>query len=344
MSLTKATYALINGNILNASDFGAGSAKTNAENKAIIDALIDSCTGDNYSKTIIVPNDCEYGYDFDDATTYLTKTNDDASCFVYDYTNGVQTASPSGYPAWGSQIRQWMFARGDASSSGIGNTAGNSTVIHGLWNPGLVMQVNGENIDNRRVKVFFGSRGTNYWAVGQGNQTIAYSLGEPSSNEERRRHFHVAGKTNGVTDYQTKWVIRQDTGHQGWNIAEPDHTYHFVSNGNTVGTLSFVIENTEEETTQVVLKSGSEQVNLVQDNTSGGRLLVKNTSGDVNFQVGADGECFATKGINGGAYTTTERNALTGMSYGTMVFDTTLAKPIWYASPGVWKDATGTSV
>jgi len=185
MALTKVHSRIVETNILNVKDFGAGPTKTDAENKAIIDGLIDDCVGDLYSSFIVVPNDCEYGYDFGDPDTFLTKTNEDASCFVHDYTNGSVT-NAGGLPSFGSQARTWMFARGlveqNGSGTGIGNTSGNSTVIHGLWNPGLIMNVNGENIDNRRVKIFWGALGENYWSAGMGNQTIAYSSGEPASN------------------------------------------------------------------------------------------------------------------------------------------------------------------
>lgn len=46
------------------------------------------------------------------------------------------------------------------------------------------------------------------------------------------------------------------------------------------------------------------------------------------------------------AYTTTARNALTNVTVGTMVYDTSLGRPIWlHSTTGpVWHDATGTPV
>jgi len=268
-----------------------------------------------------------------------------------------------------------MFAQGSPSQpgdgSGIGNTAGNSTVIHGLWNPGLVMQVNGENIDNRRVKIFFGGLGENFWSIGQGNQTITYDALDPSeidgSNEKRRRHFNVAGKTNGASAYQNKWVVRQDNGYQGWNIAEPEYDYHLTSNGNVVGQVLMVLNNRdagENARLRVEDSTGSAFTEIRGDGNGDSRILMGSDSGNNGqilydsgdrflistpatanaFQIGADGECFAKTGINGGRFTTVDRNALTGISFGTMVFDSTLAKPIWYDSPGVWRDATGAAV
>lgn len=55
------------------------------------------------------------------------------------------------------------------------------------------------------------------------------------------------------------------------------------------------------------------------------------------------GNVRAGNGVSGGAYTTTERNALTGLQTGTMVWDSTLSKPVWYNGSS-WEDATGASV
>jgi hypothetical protein len=55
-----------------------------------------------------------------------------------------------------------------------------------------------------------------------------------------------------------------------------------------------------------------------------------------------------TFGVSGGAKTTTERNAMTYLTDGTMVFDTTLGKPVWkYGGTDVaplFVDSTGASV
>jgi len=88
-------------------------------------------------------------------------------------------------------------------------------------------------------------------------------------------------------------------------------------------------------------QDGSDFISIVNDGID--RFLFNTNAVTGAFQIRSSGEAVSTSGVNGGAFTTTERNALSGLNNGTMVFDTTLVKPVWFYSSG-WVDATGSSV
>jgi hypothetical protein len=73
-----------------------------------------------------------------------------------------------------------------------------------------------------------------------------------------------------------------------------------------------------------------------------GVLSFRDSTNTNMLQMLSNGTIDCAKGINGGAFTTANRP--TGAPIGTHVFDTTLGKPIWLKSAGVWVDSTGTVV
>lgn len=340
-------------NIVNAKEFGAGSDKTNEENKTIIQTLINESVNENAGRKIIVPKKCEYGYDFEDPNTYLDFTGEFTDCIVEDYTEG-DAVNASGMKKYGGQVRTWMCSPGlieqNGESTGIGNTSANSTVIRGLWNPAVTLQVDGIDIDNRRVKTFYGALGVNYWSVGQGNMTIPFDDSEPEeingNNEKRRRHFNIAGKTNDINAYQNKFVIRQDTGDMGFNIAEPLFDFHHVSNPNKDATLIEVLENRSAgKGVQSRLKTATQEIRIRLEDVglNAGNFLLQDGSGNTFFKVTKEGTLEVSDGVACGKMTTEQRNALPNKAEGLMVLDSDLNKPVWF-NGAVFKDATGLTV
>ncbi|GEQ32151.1 hypothetical protein B795N_00330 [Marinilactibacillus psychrotolerans] len=340
-------------NIVNAKEFGAGSDKTNEENKTIIQTLINESVNEKAGRKIIVPKECEYGYDFEKPNTYLDFTGEFTDCVVEDYTEG-DAVNASGMKKYGGQVRTWMCSPGlieqNGEFTGIGNTSANSTVVRGLWNPAVVLQVDGVDIDNRRVKIFYGALGINYWSVGQGNMSIPFDASDPEeingNNEKRRRHFNIAGKTNDINAYQNKFVIRQDTGDIGYNIAEPLFDFHLVSNPNKDGTLLEVLENrTAGNGVQSRLKTATQEIRIRLEDvgSNAGNFLLQDGLGNTFFKVTKDGTLEVTNGVACGKMTTEERNALPNKYEGLMVFDSDLNKPVWF-NGAVFKDATGLTV
>jgi hypothetical protein len=94
-------------------------------------------------------------------------------------------------------------------------------------------------------------------------------------------------------------------------------------NGSTYGNIFRVLRFSK-----VWLDGYVETTNNVLDDGSGNATFL----GNGTFQ----------KGVTGSAFATTSRP--TGVAVGTMIFDTTLNKPVWYKGSGVWVDATGTTV
>lgn len=69
--------------------------------------------------------------------------------------------------------------------------------------------------------------------------------------------------------------------------------------------------------------------------------LYNTTALETVWKISIDGEGNYANGVGGSAFTTAGRPTVAQV--GTMVFDTTLGKPIWW-NGSVWKDATGTTV
>lgn len=73
-----------------------------------------------------------------------------------------------------------------------------------------------------------------------------------------------------------------------------------------------------------------------------GLFSVRDSANNSLMTVTATGEVKGFGGINGNSFTTTGRP--TSVVLGTMIFDTTLGKPVWYKGSSQWVDATGTVV
>lgn len=126
MSLTRATYSLINGASYNVQDYGADNSGV-ADSTAAIQAAIDAAY-DNYNKTIYVPNGvykingnitiaqgvmimCEgsQGSSYESGTTFIHYNN--GNCFTWD-------ASGTAYQGTGGGLQNCLIVKADGYSGG----------------------------------------------------------------------------------------------------------------------------------------------------------------------------------------------------------------------------------
>lgn len=107
--------------------------------------------------------------------------------------------------------------------------------------------------------------------------------------------------------------------------------------------LTVVLRTIDQDNNDAVLRQKIIQLGL--DDILG---ITNTANTDYIFKLTDDGQLRIKRGVTGGAFTTTQRNAIavTADDIGLMVFDTTLGKPVWLKddSPLTWVDAAGTTV
>lgn len=137
---------------------------------------------------------------------------------------------------------------------------------------------------------------------------------------------------------------------QSWEETGYQHTFNGAAScfqsGKYLGVdsnLTVVLRTVDEDNSNAVLRQ--KVVQLLQDDT----LSIANTANtEYIFTLTDSGHLRAKRGVSGGAFTTSNRNAIsvTSDDIGLMVFDTTLGKPVWLKNNTgpVWVDAAGTTV
>lgn len=154
-------------------DFGATSASTDVENKTALQSAI-AAVSDAGGGTVIVPNDIDYGYKINVASTYpdfSSLTNGDVVVIDYGCVDNETTGKV------GANIRKFFGTKNTSPTAGQHN--GNGELISADWHPyQMIQSVNppdqppGTNTDPYRASVFFqaiDSTGGNVdgWRIGQ---------------------------------------------------------------------------------------------------------------------------------------------------------------------------------
>lgn len=103
MSLTKASYSMVNGAPANVVDFGGASSNTTAQNKTALQAAITAVNTAG-GGVVVVPYDINYGYKRDNQTTWPDLSAATTDILVIDYSKGDTYSAPS---QDGMQVRYW---------------------------------------------------------------------------------------------------------------------------------------------------------------------------------------------------------------------------------------------
>jgi hypothetical protein len=324
--LTKVKESIPYVNVL---DYGAGATKTNAENRAAIQSAIadvDSRGGG----LVVIPPQASYGYDRQEPNTYPDLSGATNNILIEDYSESFSSTTEGSRD--GMQVRKFFRTSGDEKN---GLHDGNGEWINGRWHPYLAINHTDGSADNRRASVMFCNDGDTTWMIGQGTTT-----GDTLTDDEKS-NFKISGILDGGTGLSTVMSILKTNGFWGFNVAAPLYDYHFSAKRGTGTSIngSYMFDNEKDGDTNILLGTKLKLRIIRLKNDDSGDIHITNNTGASNvFTFDNDGNLWCKAGVSGGTVRPTDPPA------GTMYFDLTLNKPLWYRSAGDWYDAVGTKV
>lgn len=247
--------------------FGASASKTNAENKAALQAAIASADGK--SVKILIPPYINYGYKRTDRTTWPDvsglSANINTRISIEDYSIGNSYAAPG---RDGSQMIRWYFTGGQED----GSHDGNIELIRAGWHPAIMIMHDGDRDKmaagagvNRRASGFFGTEGRVNWRHGQGRIT------DNAATEDELAQYIISANglpDLGVAGLTTCFIINKTDGAFGFNIGSPRFPFDFMSR---VGQPSVGVASFETPTGEMTLRLAGVTNDL--------RIVAKPTSG-----------------------------------------------------------------
>lgn len=193
------------------------------------------------------------------------------------------------------------------------------------------------------------------------NTSILYAFGMDASKNilaSFRAHSYVVG---GMFNYRISnerkysdpstvngrtLLVLDEEGKSGFNANPQTGITHVTRQHGTSTATTQLLENTlSSSKARVLLKAKDVSGVVVQryiDLESNGDLTIRGTDASEHMRILADGTVSMGKGFTPPKYTTANRP--TTLPQGSMIYDTTLFKPIWYYGNGAWRDAMGTTV
>ena len=254
---------------------------------------------------------------------------------------------------------------------------GNGMSIFGHWAPYLFISNNLTETEvknkclapfNKRAYVHFGSDGAANWSVGQGSYSRVND-----ETEEFLCDFTISGHhlRNNTVSSENMFIISKDHGFMGFGSGcrDPQFEVHFVLGGASrfldpisfKGDRVFCIDCIQADTNTEVLLRGKVYArdsdgNIVKDRNGNpvtiekkrflelqvntGDFVVTDGTGKIRvFVLDLKGNGDFTSGVSGHYFDSENRPAATAK--GTMIFDTTLGKPVWHLGNEQWVDANG---
>jgi hypothetical protein len=308
MSLTKASYSMITGAPVNVMDFGAVADGT-TNSTAAVQAAMNSLSGKG--GTVVIPRGVVYTI---------------ASLTWVNFVDLLDDTSPEG----------------PATILNGGNVSGavNEYKLLSGFHPSYILNVHNDwTLGTLGIGQTYSNRASWIWEVnGNSIWQIANDINATKTNDLT---FYQLGPSSFqhmtfTPDYKN--IYGQTTSGNSFT-GDYQHNFRGANFGfeNSSGTITIVIRQTDG--------SRAKYINLDTSNN----LNIENTAATKNiFSLNDAGKLNLTNGVSGGAFTTTNRNAIavTSGDVGLMVFDTTLGKPVWLknSTGPVWVDATGTTV
>ena len=170
---------------INIKRYGASASQSDSTNKTILQTAIsvaDEVSGTG-SCTIVVPQDCEYGYDQTDLASHPDFSGVAKDMLIIDHTPGSTNVAPA---KDGMQVRYWFHT---PQTSPVGQHSGNGLRVLGDWAPYLWVDNSGggpqsprTSDDNRRASLFFGRDGVAAWRFGMGTLNSISASDDALSN------------------------------------------------------------------------------------------------------------------------------------------------------------------
>lgn len=310
--------------------YGASPSNTQAQNRqALQDAIaaVDAQGGG----VILMPYDTPYGYKRNTVSTHPDFSTTDTDILVIDYSKGETYAgSTNPLSRDGMQVRYFSSTSGNESD---GQHDGNTTWFTGNHHPALMIMNDSATSDNRRATLFFGNRGKVNWGVGQGTNTI------PGGSDDQLSDFKIVGNNiNGGTGLTNMMTIRKTNGYFGFNNQTPSKEFTFA--GRQPDT-EFLIQQTKANgDVYLILRTKTQERKFKLEEDNGDLVITKSGAAGDALRLSAGGTGSFAGGVGGGAYDSASRPDPSVMPVGTMIFDTTIGKPLWSHNSD-WKDANG---
>jgi len=186
-----------------------------------------------------------------------------------------------------------------------------------------------------------------YRINGAGNWQVAQDI---NNVKDKHLTFFALNPSQQVLNLHHNGKIRYGRRTSIQDFSDPPASHSFNENVLIQRDIGQVVTFQMRTVTAGVLDSAASigVRKLFQLQTSGELSVLDNLAANFIFRFKDSGTFVCKKGVTGSSYTTSARNALTGWAaneVGTMVFDSTLGKPIWLkATTPVWVDATGATV
>lgn len=313
---------------LNVVDFGASNEKTNEQNKqALRNAILRA--DEIGCGVVFVPSNICYGYKRNDISTHPNFDGVTTRIIVVDYSRG-DSYNHQELGRDGAQCRYFFNTEGNEKDA---QHDGNGMIVRGKWHPYIMLSNDGKDTDNRRATYFIANRGVATWGIGQGVNSV------DGATDDELSHFKIMGnKINGSEGFVTCYCIDKETGMMAWNTSQPKNDFDFIFKNNnnmrlkrnTDGNISLSFETNDGKLRKILYRDDNDTLNFT-DSSGKSNVFVLSDNGEGKF----------SNGVTGGVFNSSSRP--TNCSPGTMIFDTTLKKPLWYYG-GSWYDSTGQTV
>jgi hypothetical protein len=320
---------------------------------------------------LIIPPGVHYGFSHGDKSSHPDLLNTTTDILILDHSPGEYHEGQPDVTRQGENLRYWFHTRDSIAdnhepgkptvhndkteSNGAHN--GNGISIFSHWAPYIFIS-NNLNLDetknpriapyNKRAFVHFGADGKVNWSVGQGSYSRV-----SDETDILLTDFVITGYLARIPGGENMFVISRDKGFLGFGSGSrpPQYEFHFcIGNQEPYlpGDNVFCIEALREKDVSILLKGTfrneerkrtigmqiDTQEFFVTDPTGKSRVFVLDGRGNAEFSAG----------VSGAAFDSNRRPVSTDgcpISVGTMIFDKTHGKPIWFRGDGNWVDATG---
>lgn len=329
-----------------------GVLPTDAQSVAL--QKINEIISRNEYSLLFIPPEIDYGYSAKDNIKPYSSNVTKRLVIIDMSRDATYGTEEEAYD--GMQLRMWFFTPNETN----GQHDGNGFFVEGNYHPYIKISNNGDQSDSNysRSSLIFAEKNKPVWQLATG----VYNTD---------KDFHIARYLDDGSG-SVLFVIGRQTGNMcvganylGFELGIFKKPVYVIADGSyltvmdtTASTKQFLYQRRLTSTGENVyfngktafvynLSSGSPQISASTEN---GYLAVEfnKDSGLTVTNVGRTASLFTlkneglfTRGVSGNGYRSNQRPTVT--TIGTMIFDTTIGKPIWW-SGSKWVDATGAAV
>ncbi len=290
-----------------------------------------------------IPHTIDYGMHISSKDNVFTKLNLPNRDFVI-----IDNSLDSNYEGkahQGGEYRVYLVSKNphDANHNSF-------VYISSKHHPGVMYQISGDGLKGKKLSrnatTFFKSNKTNYiWGIGMGGNTINVKNPNKVTQEEELKAsgFRItASGMYGKLGLSNIMNISLESGNVGWfSGPNPHYKYTFIFSEDDKN-KEFVLKSYTKEFPEVVITAKNKHwIHSYKEDT----YTIFSPKSKI-FNLTQNGNLKLQMGISGGAYSTKERPNGKDCEVGTMIFDTTLGKPIWLKDKdeNLWVDANGNKI